>query len=487
MKNKIIGLWGLILMAPSPQVCAGSWLDTGDVLLRHQLQLLADSSELKAPLTTWPLSAADITASLKNSQREIGLSSSLLSVVSHHLTNQDSNFSIGAEFVTDYLLIRDFSGDGQKKSKFFYDGAYQGDFVNARLKAALVEKSGHPDDDNLALDESYLSTSFRNWKLTAGKQSRWWGPGWDGSLILSNNARPIPSVSLDRDISKPFENKYLKWVGPWKLSIFAGQLESSRHIPDVKLLGARLNFKPTHKLEIGLSRTAQWGGEGRPQTLSSLLNSIAGIDNYYADRPGGKSEEPGNQLAGVDFRWRSPLGNAPYAIYGQFIGEDEANKLPSKNIGLLGAELWGGRDSFKSSWRLYLEAADTSTNFYKGRVRNNTAYNHGIYHDGYRYHGESLGHSIDTDARLISIGGIVAQSNGNYWRAWGKYARLNTDGVGYSGVASEGLTWKGLGLSYEKKIGYKTKVNTGVQLVHAERDEGSNSDLEFMLGLVHSF
>ena len=24
---------------------------------------------------------------------------------------------------------------------------------------------------------------------------RWWGPGWDGSLILSNNARPIPAIT----------------------------------------------------------------------------------------------------------------------------------------------------------------------------------------------------------------------------------------------------------------------------------------------------
>ena len=45
---------------------AASWADPGDILLRHDLQLLADSGLLQAPLTTWPLSWRDIRQNMDN-------------------------------------------------------------------------------------------------------------------------------------------------------------------------------------------------------------------------------------------------------------------------------------------------------------------------------------------------------------------------------------------------------------------------------------
>jgi hypothetical protein len=50
-----------------------------------------------------------------------------------------------------------------------------------------------------------LPALLGNWSTSLGKVDRWWGPGWDGSLILSTNARPIPAISLDRRIAEPFE------------------------------------------------------------------------------------------------------------------------------------------------------------------------------------------------------------------------------------------------------------------------------------------
>ena len=46
---------------------ANPWLDTGDMKLRHELQMLSDSGMLDSPLTTWPLSSKDIHRSLKES------------------------------------------------------------------------------------------------------------------------------------------------------------------------------------------------------------------------------------------------------------------------------------------------------------------------------------------------------------------------------------------------------------------------------------
>lgn len=470
---------------------ATPWLDTGDVQLRHELQLLSDEGLLKTPITTWPLSTKDIHANLSKPDTSQVIKSEIQNAYNHvsrRLEAEDygSSFKVGGSIYTKQLLIRDFSSEGRNKYQAYYDGQWGDPILDARLKISLADKSDHPNDKTFRLDESYLASSFGNWKFTLGRQSRWWGPGWDGSLILSNNARPIPSISLDRIDSAPFKNKYLKWMGPWKLNVFAGQLESSRAIPQARLIGARLNFKPSPNFEVGLSRTAQWGGKGRPQSISSLFNSIIGKDNFYST-DAGKINEPGNQLAGIDFRWKSPLGiKKPIAIYGQLIGEDEAGKLPYKNIGLLGIETWQSTKS--GSMRIYLEASDTSTDFYQGKERNNTAYNHSIYKSGYRYQDLSLGHSIDSDSRLYSAGVILSKKNGNFWRVWAKHASLNTDNKGKNPIAVNIKKWSALGVSLNRNLDHRTKLNFGFHFISETKlNDSRSNNASVSIGFSRSF
>jgi hypothetical protein len=69
--------------------------------------------------------------------------------------------------------------------------------------------------------------------FAAGFMQRWWGPGWDGSLILSSNARPIPALSVDRNYSDPFGLPVLRRLGPWSASVGMGQLDDA-HGPVVR-------------------------------------------------------------------------------------------------------------------------------------------------------------------------------------------------------------------------------------------------------------
>ena len=50
-------------------------------------------------------------------------------------------------------------------------------------------------DEGLTVDGSYLAARLGNWSGRVGKIDRWWGPGWDGSLIMSTNARPSRSFA----------------------------------------------------------------------------------------------------------------------------------------------------------------------------------------------------------------------------------------------------------------------------------------------------
>ena len=89
----------------------------------------------------------------------------------------------------------------------------------------------------------WMGLTFRlvwgNWSTTFGQIDRWWGPDWDGSLILSTNARPIPAISLDRRIKEPIDSKWLSWIGPWSVHSFIGRLEKERTIPSPYLWGMR--------------------------------------------------------------------------------------------------------------------------------------------------------------------------------------------------------------------------------------------------------
>jgi len=86
--------------------------------------------------------------------------------------------------------------------------------------------------------------SLGNWSLSAGYLDRWWGPGWEGSLILSDNARPVPSFGIDRIEAQPFTLPVLRWLGPWRFSTFMGQLEEDRDYPEALLFGMRFESRP---------------------------------------------------------------------------------------------------------------------------------------------------------------------------------------------------------------------------------------------------
>lgn len=424
-------LLGLACLVPTLTQAASLALP-GDMGFRHDLQFLSDSGLTGVPLSTWPISLPDVSKALMPVDAETiadpGVRSTLIRAQERlrremrlGLTAPEVSFGLNS----DPTLLRGFEATPREEAELGYSVDYLGQRLAGHLSATVV--SSAEDDKTFRLDDSYLSWALGNWSLTAGVQSRWWGPGWDGSLIWSNNARPIPGITFERNYSTPFQTPWLSWLGPWKFTSFIGQLEEDRAVSDARFLGLRFDFRPTDKLEIGISRTAQWGGDGRPEDFDTFLKLLAGIDNRGNDLA--VADEPGNQLGGFDFRWRSPLfGNWPYAIYGQAIGEDEAGGLPSRYIGLFGIEIWGSSARLDGTWRVFAEAADTATGGFYGDALYNYAYEHAIYQSGYRYYGHSIGHTLDSDGRLFTLGFLLNRNNGRLWSMVARVGELNRDG-----------------------------------------------------------
>ena len=415
-----------LALAMSSVAFAEPWVAPGDVRLRHDIQMLSDAGLLTGPSLSWPIGwshvareLAQIDATKLTSGQQAAVER-LRSLARREMQTGDIGIDAALAGAVDPTQLRTFESRPREEGEATLSADWLGERFAWKLSGTVV---ADPDDDQtFRPDGSYVAMSLGNWMLSAGYLDRWWGPGWEGSLILSSNARPVPAIAFDRNEPTPFDVPVLRWLGPWRLSTFMGQLESDRDYSNALLWGLRMEFRPHPSLQIGASRTAQWCGDDRPCGLDTFWDLLIGNDNDQD-----LAEQPGNQLAGFDVRWSWPGARVPLALYAQGIGEDEAGFMPSKYLGLFGAEVWG--DLAGGSWRAHVEYADTACDFMKSPPEFGCAYTNSIYTSGYRYRGRALGHSIDADGEAVGVGALYIDSGGHRWEMLGRNVKLNRAGM----------------------------------------------------------
>jgi len=132
------------------------------------------------------------------------------------------------------------------------------------------------DESTVRLHKGYITFTVDNFEIQWGKDTLWWGPGYHGALLMSNNARPFEmyKISNPRATVLPWIFRYL---GPFRYNLFISELDkeaASGHPPNSKLFGTRIDFKPHPLFEFGISYLSHFGGD-RP--------GIDGLDlsDYY--------------------------------------------------------------------------------------------------------------------------------------------------------------------------------------------------------------
>ena len=419
-----------IIMAPHSQ--AGPWINPGDETLRHHIQVLADSGVITVPITTWPLMWSGIKHDIEQSDTTMLTGAQALSLryvrfALRRDTDNSTRLTWNGSLRQNPHLFTDFADSQRDQAETSLSADWMGRSFTGRLKVSYTDDAN--DNSDIKLDGSYLGFVWGNWAFTAGEMERWWGPGWQNSLILGSNARPAPSLSLQRNQSSAFETPWLSWIGPWHLETFMAQLENDRAVSHALLWGFRITAKPFSALEIGLSRTAQWGGEGRPQSFSTFSDLLLGRDNR-GDDDIDESNEPGNQLGGIDWRLSGTFfGDTGLGLYGQFIGEDESGGTPSRAIAQIGIDA----SIIGNQWqnRFYLELADTTVEGFKGesKARANSAYEHSIYQSGYRYHNRAIGAATDNDSRILTFAHDLFMGDDRQFSWSVSRLQLNRDGT----------------------------------------------------------
>ena len=251
------------LLVVAGPVLAGPSIAPGNLTLRHDIQRLADYGVLSGPVTTWPLAWGPILSDISKYEQDADIPPDVAAAIIRvrdkgrwETQTNVTRYKARVAIAEKPARIRSFQNTPRDEGEILGGLSWTGERFSMELNASAV--SSPSDGKDFRADGSKIAMALGNFTIAASTMDRWWGPGWDGSLILSNNARPIPSIVLERNFTDPFETKWLSWLGPWDMSVIWGQMEEERAVPNTKFFGFRLNFRPLPSLEIGLSRSAQW-------------------------------------------------------------------------------------------------------------------------------------------------------------------------------------------------------------------------------------
>ncbi len=426
--RNILPLIAMLAAMASAPAAAAPWAEPGDRRLRNDIELLADYNVIKGPITSWPIPWAQISASLANlGDRALPLHvQRAIDRVERLMPGREDRQGIQTQFgfsvTNEPALIRDFGdsarGDGETFVRL--ERQWSSTYVSAR-----VGYRDDPRNGDRHFDGSYLAQAIGNWALYGGYMEQWWGSGQEAALIFSTNARPAPKVGFKRLEPRPFQTKWLSWLGPWQFEGFVSLIDEKREFSDHFIAGLRLTFNPLDNLEIGFTRALQLCGDGRPCGIDIWRKALFPFDGSENT---GTLNEPGNQLASGDFRYGWSSGDASYSLYGEIMGEDEIAGLFDKISANLGASMtrpWGQEGGF---WRLGFEFTDTLANRILGPLVTNdprVSFTNFIFTDGFTYRGRVLGPSIGGDSRSATLTGMLTDSRNWSYRLSARHIELN--------------------------------------------------------------
>lgn len=267
-------------------------------------------------------------------------------------------------------------------------------------------KGATDNSRNFYFQELNAKFTIFNFAFEIGRSSLWWGPGYHGSLLLTDHAFPLDMVQLGSD--EPFRLPWvLRSLGQWKVNTFLAQLERDRDFPRAKVFGLRVSYLPADWLELGFTRLTQFDGRGRDQPFPRTV-----LDAYFF-QPNWTGEGEVNEQAMLDVRIRVP--RVPYLVpfpsgvqvYGELAGEDRwawfgsrIRAVPRGPAFLAGVYIPQVFKDDTTDFRV--EYADTVVGS-RERGASRLWYNHSTYLSGMRFRGFPLGHHMGTDAQDLFI------------------------------------------------------------------------------------
>jgi hypothetical protein len=246
----------------------------------------------------------------------------------------------------------------------------------------ILSVGGIGDEDEIEPAGSMLSVGFDWAQLDVGYRDHWFSPFTDSAMIISTQARTLPSVTLSN--YRPLTRFGLQY------EVFLAEMQHSDEIRfedrftsgEPRLAGLRFAISPAAGWSLGANRMMQFGGGERGgDSFSDFIDAlIKPHQNDNRSDTTSQEEEFGNQVAAWTSRFIFP-GSTPFAAYLEYAGEDNSYEgnyrlgNAALSIGITFPRLWNDFD-------LTYEASEWQNGWYA----------HGIYLDGLTVDGRVLGH-----------------------------------------------------------------------------------------------
>ena len=237
--------------------------------------------------------------------------------------------------------------------------------------------------------QAYMLFRREPFSVLIGRQPIFWGPSFDGSLIVSDESPAFDMILLNARF------------GPVKAIAFTALLdkkynrerEDRNYLANRYLTGHRIDWVVNSRIELGLSEVLLYGGDARDMELQYMNPLLP----YYANQWNSNDEEKvvtdDNVLISADFAIRPIDG---LKIYGQFLVDDfNYTRKTSRDPDALG--YLGG---------LYLSdpLGISGTDFRAEYARiDSFTYTHLVPENQFTHYGWIIGHHLGPDADQILV------------------------------------------------------------------------------------
>jgi len=290
------------------------------------------------------------------------------------------------------------------------DGWVLKDGFNARIKfttwaklSELCAVSVTPglryskDDTSVDIEDAHVRLSPAGWntEYAIGRSSMWWGPGFHGSILMTDNAFPMDTLRINN--IWPFRlpgifKKMGRWSGTW----FISRLEKKFNPSYAMFSGWKLDYIPAEFLKFGVGHILMFGGKG---VNKYGFHDFIGNSSLFFSSGGGEND-PENHIMSFDgqiFLRRIdrflPIATGA-KLYTEWGAEDESKSIPIDLSSITGAYF---TDVFKiPGFDVKAEIA----RFHK------IFYTHFKYVTGYMHKDNYIGHHAGPDSEDISFSGI---------------------------------------------------------------------------------
>ncbi|MGB0496639.1 MAG: capsule assembly Wzi family protein, partial [Kangiellaceae bacterium] len=363
----------------SPTCIGQPWINSSDLMLRADIETLADIGVITVPITTYPLMWSGVIKNIDNT--DISAIPSEYKSVFWRVKNASkkafankSTRQVNLTLSNSEKVFRSFGDQQRGKSELRASSSQVGKNIAWNIEVSrLLDPI---DGESTIYEGSHVSLIWGNWIASVGEIEKWWGASWDSANLLSNNAKAPLALSLSRNYSVSSENTLLSWIGNWNVSAFISQLESDRFIVKPIFSGLTFSAKPFDALEASFRLTQISGG------------------NVSFNLPNKKDKT----ITGLDLRWTLPFSlkwSVPTSIYAGVTDEGYSDNS-SRLLGITSL-----MNLYSTHWRTYLEYSDTtSENQYQLTYADN------YYQSGYRHQQRAIGSTYDGQSQALTLGMI---------------------------------------------------------------------------------